>query len=161
MNNWKYTAISITKYQTSHGTNMIDEWTSFDDIGREFNGIEFTLEEYLQMEQKYIDAIFLILVSSGCCDLLIKSIEKYSNEELSDSLLHLYGALFEGCVISLSKLSDVMKLILRNNLWGEICCSINEDVCVRFGFDYYMYVNGLPKESTIWNKIREMGLVVR
>ena len=58
----KYNPVNRDKY--GHFT-LIDEWTCPSEIGKTFNGKEFTLSEYLQMEEAYINTALKFLEESG------------------------------------------------------------------------------------------------
>jgi hypothetical protein len=49
---------------------------------------------------------------------------------------------------------------MRENIWCELYCSYNNNIVIRFGYDFYMYVNGIDKDSPIWQDVGEIGLFV-
>ena len=57
--------VSITKYnpiyRNEFGLYQKNEWTSISDVGKQYDGKEFTLEDYLRIEEKYVNAFFIIL----------------------------------------------------------------------------------------------------
>lgn len=164
MDTWRYNAIRVTKYnplfRDANGNYLVEEWSSFGDVGNDFNGINFTIEEYLQIEQKYIDSIIVILNASDCSGVVIRNIEKHSSEGLLNNLLVMYETLNEEKLIDLINLPDLIKLILRENIWCELYCYANYNIVIRFGYDFYMYVNGIDKDSPIWKEVNKTGLFV-
>ena len=52
----------VTKYdpknRSSRGIYTVNEWTSYCDIGKIFDGKKLTFEEYREIEDRYIEAIF-------------------------------------------------------------------------------------------------------
>ncbi len=61
----KHIKIPITKYNPIYrnelGHYLKDEWTSISDIGTIYNGIEFTFDEYVKVENLYVKSNFLTL----------------------------------------------------------------------------------------------------
>lgn len=55
----------ISKYNPSCrdglGRYTVNEWSSLYDIGKTFNGVQFTLEEYLKVENNYITTYISLL----------------------------------------------------------------------------------------------------
>ena len=54
----KYTPINYL-----NGVYITEEWSSKSDIGKIFNGHKFTINEYMQTEREYIDAVKIIMFS--------------------------------------------------------------------------------------------------
>ncbi|NML37488.1 hypothetical protein HHL17_09830 [Chitinophaga sp. G-6-1-13] len=137
------------------------DWTSFSDIGKLFNGVALLLDEYLQTERRYIYAVQCILNSGLQREIQVQKVEKYTPENLSGDLLELYHVIQEGGMFPMDALSGLMQLVLREYVWYEIHVIGAAELCVRFGYDYYMYVNGVAQEDTIWEEVRKIGLFVR
>lgn len=56
----------IVKYNPINylnGVYITEEWSSKSDIGKIFNGHKFTINEYMQTEREYIDAVKIIMFS--------------------------------------------------------------------------------------------------
>lgn len=56
----------IVKYNSINylnGVYITEEWSSKSDIGKIFNGHKFTINEYMQTEREYIDAVKIIMFS--------------------------------------------------------------------------------------------------
>lgn len=54
----------IVKYNPINylnGVYITEEWSSKSDIGKIFNGHKFTINEYMQTEREYIDAVKIIM----------------------------------------------------------------------------------------------------
>ena len=60
----------IVKYSSeNYGENGVytkDEWTSRSDIGTVYEGKTFTLEKYLDVEQRYINVVLSIMDVTNC-----------------------------------------------------------------------------------------------
>ena len=159
MDQWRYNAIRVTKYnplfRDESGKYTADDWVSYSDIGREFNGTILTAAAYSRVEQQYIDAVITILRTQELDKVVIKALEKYPGGELVSDL---YDQLEDGIFIDLEHIPMLMKLVLRDYIWCEL--QIAGDIVIRFGYDFYMYVNGIPKEAGIWQEISSAGLFV-
>jgi len=137
----------ITKYNPKHrnsdGVYLLDEWTSYSDVGQIFNGKVFEIQEYLKVEEKYIEAIKALFNFFKINRFVIEGIEKNNeendfNETDKAFLFPTYQKIQEDEIVSATELENTVKLILREYMWGKI---ILEDVGVgvSFGYDYYMY----------------------
>ena len=66
MANFEY---RVTKYNPNYrhvkGHFLKEEWTSFDDIGRVFDGEMLTLEKYKNVESAYLQTAMAFLHESG------------------------------------------------------------------------------------------------
>ncbi len=165
---WQYSAYSITKYNPIYRDNkhayVKDEWTSITDIGKIYDGKPFTIQEYLDVEAKYIEAIKIIMGLNNCNTLYIRKLKKhkdisYFNQETSKQLFSYYESLKNGLFITAQSLPFIMKIILRNLSWCELV-NIEKKLYVRFGYDYYMFVNTKVSFEKIKKKIEEIGLYV-
>ena len=127
----------VTKYDPSYrdsaGAYTRTEWTSYSDIGRAFDRIVLEPEEYLRVEQQYIDTAVGFLREDGIDALRISGLE---NSKATSSIP------LEGSRISISDSSDLFRAILREAFWCRFEC---DGGFVHFGYDYYMYL-GLRTE---------------
>jgi len=125
----------VTKYdpalRDAHGAYIADEWILFKDIGRTFGGVVLTEGEYLRVEQAYIKSAIAFLREGGINSLTVEGIENHEGLELE------FG---EGSVLSLERVGDVIRQILREEFWCRLEC---QGGFVHFGWDYYMYI-GVP-----------------
>lgn len=114
----------VTKYNPDKITNNTQkEWTSFHDIG-----INVTKEEYLIVENTYIESLQKISFSMKEKFFLVSELENYSN----------IGDYKDNQRINITKeLSTIVQHILREQLW---CKLIGQKCEFHFGYDYYMYV---------------------
>ncbi len=151
----------ITKYDPKNrnelGYYLKDEWTEYGDIGRSFDGKIFTYEEYVIVEDAYIQAVLLFM---DCLE--IDSLKVISLEDT-------HGKNPESISVESIKIKNneyykkemiifIIKSILRYKLW---CKLESENMRVDFGYDYYM---GLACSklcmSTIKKIENELGLFV-
>ncbi|GGO05872.1 DUF7683 domain-containing protein [Saccharibacillus kuerlensis] len=144
----------VTKYnpsnRNSQGHYLKDEWTCPSEIGKVFDGKQFTLEEYLNVENAYVATVFSFIKEIGL-DLVrvINPTKLLSNNndrlfEPKFEQIHLY----EDQLIDISLVPDICRMVLRNIIG---CKLVRKDkFYVHFGWDYYMYIGSmLPSEETI------------
>ncbi|PQO36938.1 hypothetical protein C5Y96_07180 [Blastopirellula marina] len=149
-------AVRATKYdptkRDARGIFHINEWTSISDIGKTFDGKELTPEDYLQMEDAYIAAIFQLLEATGLSCLAIELLENKMGPDARRSLQQLdtwqlrkkLGAIAIEGELDLEGIELISRLSLREALW----CKLKGDhaTYVHFGWDYYMYL-GTEREG--------------
>lgn len=156
----------ITKYdpdnRDENGRYLVDEWTSISDIGKEYNGKVFNEPTYISIEDKYVEAIEIILAELKIDSLKVKSLEKYSIENnplYSEDLLGIYKSLSEDDLLSKKEILLTVRLALRENLW----CTLEDErsrLFLRFGHDYYMYVSIQTNQISVVEKINIEGLFI-
>ncbi len=79
---------TITKYPPwnyVNGCYTKDEWTDYSDIGKIFDDKLFTLEEYLLVEQKYVNVILTILDELHCKYIRLDRWFKNDAEDIKES----------------------------------------------------------------------------
>ena len=96
-------------------------WNSFFDIGQLVSE-----DEYLYMENVYVDLLSKISRRTNFTHFTIEGLENYDGLALS-----------EGQSVSLKELPFVAKAILREQCW---CKLVNDSLEFHFGYDYIMYV---------------------
>ena len=162
--------IRITKYDTnnrnSDGHYLLDEWTCPSEVGKYFNGAEFTQSEYFEVEVKYINAVIEYLDSESISYLRVVDLEsRFLQDSLSEKgkewlvceeFYHI--DLYEDKNLELAQIKIVIKMILRGFLWCRL--ELNEKFSLRFGWDYYMYIYCISLKVSVIKKISESGLFV-
>ena len=155
----------ITKYSPEGYHDRVytlDEWTSFYDIGKSFNGSVLTFQEYQTIEKRHIDVVSQLLSETNCRFLTIEYIEIYKdslihdlkkspyNEELLKHI-KLFMGMEKGRRIHINLLEPVMKFWLR-----EYCYMIlsNKSKHLKFEIDYDYYLNVCCDVST--RRLREI-----
>lgn len=162
-----YNQYRITKYnpiyRDSTGAYMKDEWISFGQIGDSFNGKIFSLEEYIDVENKYIESIFFILDYFKTKKLKVITPE-YNNRNIDNSgynidLIKLYK-LKPKCLDTETKIKNYIRLILRGDLWASLKLK-SKKAYIEFGYDYYMYVKTTTKlPNELIKYIENLGLFI-
>jgi hypothetical protein len=158
----------ITKYNPAYrnslGSYLKDDWTAISDIGKIYKNQKFTIDEYLKVEDRYIEVILLFMIFLNLKSLYITYLEKNNtildnkNIPYSSSMLELYEKISVGKQINIKEVSDIARLVLRELLW---CKLENKNMFVHFGDDYYMYI-GTSKEisESLKKKIESLNLFV-
>jgi hypothetical protein len=168
------TSYRITKYnpdkRNDQGHYLDDsEWTAISDIENpKYNNI--TYEEYEMVESAYVSSILLILQDKNFDHLVVETFLRHDKK--SDFKKHFATGrirninldfdtevkiLKKGLKLNLDQVDKIVRLILRETVDLTLA---NTNFEIRFGYDYYMYVetNGIMP-STI-EKIEELGLFV-
>ena len=159
----------VTKYNPAYrneeGFFTKNEWTSLYDIGKEYEGKVFTLDEYINVESFYIEALKIFMNASKNTSLTVKSLEKVSKELVidknkqiySNEMINLYDTVKENDVLHDEQIHNLCRLILREHLW---CLLQGNNFQIEFGYDYYMYIMSKSKEKQIINKVTRIGLFI-
>lgn len=149
-------SIRVTKYNpinrdaNGHYT-LVEEWTSISDVGNTYEGQVFTMDQYLATEEKYIRAVEVLLQNTGVTNLKIISLENHNNESELD--------LEEGKTIPRKLVKELVKMILRERVWGKLVAKNQFEV--HFGYDYYMYFVGESLTEEIVEELKRIeGLYV-
>lgn len=139
----------ISKYNPRYRENNVyqnHEWTSIHDIGNKFNGEEFTLNAYVDCEEQYINAVIWAMKELNIISLKLDGVEKYGYDRdcglAETSAEEFYNSLKDDMVIQANDIEIIMKLMLREMIWGKLS---SENLYIHFGYDYYMYI-GSSKE---------------
>jgi hypothetical protein len=158
--------IRVTKYdprfRDTSGRYLRDEWTSISDVGKYYDDKPFKMEQYLEVEERYIKCVTLLFESKGIDQIKIVDLERYEHDDRlkeQTSLEKVYSELSEGDTIALGDLGNVVRLILRECLWCFLK-SPSGDIGVRFGYDYYMYFFSREPFREVISKIFAAGLYV-
>jgi hypothetical protein len=162
---------SITKYNPIYrnelGHFQNEEWTSITDIGETFEGNKLTYDEYVKVENKYIESIFTILDFFKVKKIKIKHIYKFDKkadfQNYNDiELYQTYKSLCTNAILyDRNKIEDLIRLRLREHIAElELIVSSSKRVDILFGFDFYMYLITNRDISSLQTQIAELGLYV-
>jgi len=139
----------ITKYtpanRNEQGEYTINEWTDFSDIGKKFDGVELTLDMYLEVENAYISVAISVIKKMNISHVTVRQLEKYTD----------FCQVQNNQKITLDELGDVIKGVLRNRFW---CKFVAENCFIHFGYDFYMYVGCSISKEEIEEIALEKGL---
>lgn len=156
---WIVTSLEVTKYnpiyRNKDGHYLKDEWTEFAHIGNTYNGELFTYDEYLRIENMYVSAIEYFFNYLNCYKIrLMRPIYFLDRIELdirNNELYLFYTNLRGRRVLNLQEALKVSKLIMRGAMDGVLFCKGDDEISVRFGYDFYLYLDA-PEDK---NKIKE------
>ena len=157
---------SITKYFLNN-KNLVDEWTSMSDIGNEYNGKTLDIEQYIQVEDSYVNAIMEICKYMNISDFHIKNVckwKKLSDEIDQDSLkmiysksmLNTYENVTDNSNLNFDELCDLIRLELREDIGGLLYVPYRLKIFI--GYDYMMGVHSSVSLNSISEKIKSLGL---
>jgi len=154
----------ITKYDPKNrnelGHYMVDEWTEFEDISHSFDGEAFNYIEYINIENKYIYAIELLMRRHGLGSMRMRGLEKRGltyDETLTKGMIDMYDWLDHDRSISIQIMSIFCRLILRKYVWAKL---VSPKMFVHFGGNYYMYIGASEDCSKEFREIEASGLFV-
>lgn len=142
----------ITKYDPSlrdpGGAYPVDEWTSRSDIGKSFGGVRLTEDDYLRVEQAYLEAAVAFLSEARITELIVVGLENHGEKS---------NAPRDGSRIKTEAVPAVLRSLLREDFW----CKLESPAAfIHVGYDYYMYV-GTSVESTSASAVAQVnGLFV-
>lgn len=157
MKSWR-----VTKYNPAHrdaqGKFSSAEWTSVHDVGKFFGGKELTVDEYLRMENAYIDTIVDFCTDAGCLSLTVRDAEQ------AGPIPNVLGEVLLVPPAPLSKVScDDLPIVIRSCLREIFWCRLeaeDESFKIHFGYDYYVYILGVEPSSVTLATARARGMFV-
>lgn len=154
----------ITKYnplyRNSLGYYVKNDWTSYEDIGLKFEENILTLEDYLEVEKAYIQAVIEVMNSNNLDWLTVDGLEfceDIFDENCTNEMKRLYKKLKTNLIINISEVPAFCSLALRNYLWAKLD---SDSMFVHFGYDYYMYIGSASVCFEEIEKIERLGLFV-
>jgi len=155
----------ITKYNPDNrdvnGFCRKDDWTSVSDIGKKFNGVTLTFEEYLRYENAYIDAVLQVMHGNDIESLSVVALEKNGYFNFKDfpaqESKRFYNSLSLSRDLPLHSVAQITRFALREVVWCKLGC---EQMYVHFGYDYYMYIGSEKPLEKELNSLINNGLFV-
>ena len=174
---WRDTAHTVVKYRpelyNEKGHYTTNEWIGMDDVGHICDGHLVTIEEYLETEQKYVDAVIKVMELTDCKYLTVSLLgdtirtTRYSTQKILDQnsrfycydkmLYDSYMDLVEGKRIYIKDIGQVVRLNLREYSYTALT-NFKKGLEVHFGYDYYMYFNTKMSIDILREEIRKIGL---
>lgn len=157
----------ITKYnpifRNENGHYLQDEWICPSEIGKVLNGDLFTLENYLLIENAYIETIIEFLNEKKHYSLRVIGASNTSiSNEAKTSMLYEneFGEINikEDMLVNINEIRIICKMRLRNFVGFQLISKNN--FFVHFGWDYYMYIGSSQKSVTAIDFASKNGLFV-
>jgi len=150
---WRVTKYNPAKRDEKGHYTDSDEWTCFSEVGKKIN-----MDEYLDVEKRYVDAIMIFMDGMNIDSLFIESLELYSEEITVQDVRKFISKLWVGKKINKLEIQDIARLTLRNAVWCKL--RLRNQFFVHFGYDYYMFVGASKNCTKALKKIRSIGLYV-
>lgn len=167
----------ITKYdpkdRDQNGVFLKESWTSFSDVGKVVDGSKVTVEDYIRVEDAYIQAVKAFFepvkpIPVTFCDLeYMDHIEALAEMQgkyptfYSPELLRLFTTLSDGCRLDYNQIDPLCRLILREHIWGKMMLEDKHHrMFAHFGYDYYMYLGSNHSDKQVLSKIKKTGLYI-
>jgi len=157
----------ITKYDPAFRDNKDrftkETWTSISDVGQDFEGEKLTIEEYLRVEQLYVDAVIGLTKTLGIATIEIRGLEKHE-EKLdpgdwasiySQDIYRVFEYTTEAICLPIEDVGSICRLVLREQLW---CKLESTQMFVHFGYDFYMYLACHAVDADVIDSISASGL---
>ena len=135
------------------------------DIGKKYNNIEFKIEEYLNIENKYLAAISCFLEIIEDDYLRVEELEKHAlskvkNVKNDEDLIIMFNKVNNNLLVQKDEILQISRLVLREDIW----CNLTHPqslLKIEFGYDYYLYIHCSSQRQEIVNRIvDEIGLFV-
>lgn len=157
----KIKTFEISKYnpefKTKDGKYLKNEWTSISDIGKLFDDGILNSENYLEVENNYVESVRLILDELKSDYLKVVGLEKFDTD-LGDETFagysindhNLFNKIKEGSELSIEESLSLLRLIIRERIW---CFLVNKNITIRAGYDFYMTVT-INKKLECFNIIK-------
>ena len=156
---------SITKYKTNQSGK--DEWMAISDIGKIYDGIELTSQEYKRVEDAYVKAILEIIKYLNITNVKIKDVYKCNIERefkdspirrklYNNSMIRIYKKVNENSIIEQEDLCNLVRLELREDIGGLLYVPYRLKIFI--GYDFMMGVHSSKSLEVIFDKIKKLGL---
>ncbi|MEH7073792.1 DUF7683 domain-containing protein [Neobacillus drentensis] len=160
---WRVTKYNPDFRDENGAYTLTEEWTCPSELGKILNGREFTLDEYLQVEAAYVNAVINFIEESGFDSLRVLMLSQWNISE-EDKTSPLYEVEFEQLVLQEDKLVNkseirlICKMVLRNFLGCQLY--LKDKFFVHFGWDYYMFIGSYVNCSSAIEIAKKNGLFV-
>jgi hypothetical protein len=115
------------QYRNSTGVYVRDEWTEFSDIGRTFQGVRLTFDQYAITEAAYIAVVKALLSEANVPAMKVGFIE----------VGKLFPKLRNRVEVSSASIPAVVRDLLRGTYWCRLSCST---LVLDTGSDFYLHI---------------------
>jgi len=141
---WRYTAHSIVKYKpelyNEEGHYTPNEWVGMDDVGHICDGHLVTIDEYLETEQKYVDAVIKVMELTNCKYLTVS----YLGDTIWDTKY------------SIRQMQSKKNRFLQYD--RVLYDDLKNKLEIHFGGEFYMYFNTKMSIDILREEIHKIGL---
>lgn len=131
----------ITKYDPSYRVNGVytrDEWTSICDVGKVYENVKFKIEDYLKVENSYLNVVKEVLLELNINTLQIECLKLQPIQiecTFPSSFYHRFSN--HDILYSIEDILCIVEGCLREICW---CKLIGDNFFIHFGYDYYVYI---------------------
>ncbi|WP_405685143.1 hypothetical protein OG204_12265 [Streptomyces sp. NBC_01387] len=141
----------ISKYDEAKRAGEVADWTSYEDVGADFNGRVLTAQEYYRTEDLYISAVKCLATATGTAEFTLRNI--FLNAPAPPWL----GDVYDGRVVDLRTAMLLIRGMLRD---GWISCFLENAGILRIGVETDFYLSAEIHPSTVGSlaDIERMGL---
>lgn len=158
------------QFRDSSGRYLRDEWTCPSEIGKTFEGREFTRNEYLEVEHAHISSVMHFFRATGLprlrvCNLVVdmqamspgksRAIPQNTPDWMYDPLREL--VLAEDQIIQPEQIPAILMMNLRPETSG---CTLEfaGKFYVDFSYDYYLYVGTASDPAASLEQVKKQSL---
>jgi hypothetical protein len=149
----------ITKYDPAYrdlqGRYLRDEWTSYNDVGKNFVDGILSYGAYVKVENAYLCTIIMFMECNSVYRLRIKNMERHTSVSQLPNNKDLY--LKNNMYLDRPDVIKVSRLILREQMWCKLEAN---NMYIHFGYDYYMYIGTDKPCNSMYEKVLQYGLFV-
>ncbi|MER6678752.1 hypothetical protein [Streptomyces sp. NPDC000983] len=141
----------VSKYDESRRSGRISDWSSFEDVGKSFNGEVLTAAEYQRVEDLYISAV------ESLADAMQADRFKLRNLVLNEPPPPWLGAAYEGRSVERHTALRLLRRMLRH---GLISCTLESGDVLRVAVetDFYISVEIQPDAVDCLEEVKRLGL---
>lgn len=161
MKSWR-----ITKYNPHNrdleGRYLFEDWTSVSDIGRIYSGEKLEVDEYLDIERKYIIVMLAAMQELKQSSLKMVLLQK-NGLNLDKKKLTLdwinkkeYKGLKDNKIISFVEIPKIIQSSLREIIWCRL--KGEDNFTIHFGYDFYTYIESKYDLPNTANLAKRLGL---
>lgn len=137
----------ITKYNPKYRLNGVyqkNEWTSISDIGKSFDDGVLSLEDYLKVENSYIQFCLKAIEAAGISELSVSNPEIYCD-----------GLSLPRYVRDTGYIHKIIEWCLREKCWLKLEA---ENFFIHFGYDFYLYIGTVVPEEFVARIAQDQNL---
>ena len=145
----------IVKYHPAGYKDRIytfDDWTSISDIGKIFRTGILSADDYIKVEDSYVNTILTVMSETDCHYLTMEYVEAYEDEIIKRMkeykqrynipVLDPIPNLKKGKEVSKNEAAVLFRLCLRELCYIKFSCK-SKKLKIEFGYDYYLYIKCL------------------
>ena len=138
-------------YRTDDGCYIKNEWTSYYDIGKCFDGEFLTRKEYINVEKRYISFLVDILGYQNIKRLSLSEIEVYNYKQPS------VVEFMKKDSLNIKQVCTFIKCGLREYCWGKL---MSNNFLTYVGYDYYLHIGTTLDNSIVLSLAEQNQLFV-